>query len=207
MTHTAPDLDDATRLRLNRLARRLSTFGVSYNVLEAVVALSAGAVAGSRALFGFGLDATIEVFSGLVIVWQFRHHLPASREVLATRLIGLSFFALAGFVAYDSTSALVRGVHPDPSTVGLLLAATSLTVMPVLSRAQRRTGRALHSASVVAGSNQTLLCTYMSAVLLGGLGVNAAFGWWWADPVAGLVIAALAAREGRAAWRGDGCCH
>ncbi len=205
-THTVPELDDAGRAHLGRRARLLAGFSVGYNTVEAVIAVAAGTVAGSSALLGFGLGSAIEVSSGLVILWQFRHALPASREVLATRLIGLSFLALAAFVAYDSTATLVAGDRPDVSRVGIGLAVASLMIMPLVSRAQRRTGRALHSASVVADSKQTLLCTYMSAVLLGGLVLNAALGWSWADPVAGLLIAGLAAKEGRAAWRGEGCC-
>ena len=120
--------------------------------------------------------------------------------------MALSFFALAAYVAVESTRALVVGADPDPSPVGIGLAAVSLVVMPLLSLAQRRTGRALGSNAVVADSTQTLLCSYLSAVLLVGLLLNATLGWSWADPLAGLVIAAIAAREGRAAWRGEGCC-
>ena len=164
---------------------------------EAVIAIAAGAVAGSAALVGFGLDSIVEVSSGLVILWQFRHALPESREKQALRLIALSFFALAGYVAQDSIRALVSGTDPDASPVGIALAATSLVVMPWLSWAQRRTGQALHSNAVIADSSQTLLCTYLSAVLLGGLVLNSTFGWGWADPVAGLVIAGVALKEGR----------
>jgi len=146
------------------------------------------------------------VSSGLVILWQFRHRLPESRERQALRLIALSFFALAGYVAQDSLRALVSGAEPDASPVGIALAAVSLCVMPLLSAAQRRTGRALHSNAVVADSTQTLLCAYLSAVLLVGLVLNATLGWGWADPIAGLIIAAVAVREGIEAWRGEGCC-
>ena len=194
------------RARLGRRAQLLAAASVSYNAVEAVVAIAAGAVAGSAALVGFGLDSVVEVSSGLVILWQFRHRLPESREQQALRLIALSFFALAGYVAQDSVRALISGADPDGSPVGIALAATSLVVMPFLSWAQRRTGRALHSNAVVADSSQTLLCSYLSAVLLGGLVLNAALGWGWADPLAGLVIAAVALKEGRDAWRGEGCC-
>jgi Co/Zn/Cd efflux system component len=144
--------------------------------------------------------------SGLVILWQFRHRLPESREQQALRLIALSFFALAAYVAQDSVRALLAQAEPDASPVGIALAATSLCVMPFLSRVQRRTGRALHSSAVVADSAQTLLCTYLSAVLLVGLLLNATLGWGWADPLAGLVIALIALKEGRDAWRGESCC-
>jgi divalent metal cation (Fe/Co/Zn/Cd) transporter len=146
------------------------------------------------------------VSSGLIILWQFRHRLPQSREQRAVRLIAASFFALAAFVAFESARALVTGSEPHASPVGIGLAVSSLLVMPFLAWAQRRTGQALHSTSVIADSRQTLLCTYMSAVLLVGLVLNAAVGWWWADPLAGLLIAAIAVREGRGAWRGEGCC-
>lgn len=194
------------RARLGRRARLLAAASVSYNTVEAVVAIAAGTAAGSAALVGFGLDSIVEVSSGLVILWQFRHRLPESREAQALRLIALSFFALAAYVAQDSVRVLVSGTEPDPSRVGIALAATSLVVMPWLSLAQRRTGRALGSLAVVADGTQTLLCTYLSAVLLGGLVLNAALGWGWADPVAGLVIAAVALKEGGDAWRGEGCC-
>jgi Co/Zn/Cd efflux system component len=148
----------------------------------------------------------VEVSSGLIILWQFRHRLPESRERQALRLMAWSFFALAAYVTFESVRALVSGHEADPSTVGMALAAASLLIMPVLSWAQRRTGRALGSNAVVADSTQTLLCTYLSAVLLAGLVLNATLGWSWADPIAGLVIAAVAVKEGRKAWRGEGCC-
>lgn len=196
----------AERDRLGRRARLLARLSVAYNSVEAGIALTAGTIAGSAALVGFGLDSLIEVSSGLVILWQFRHRLPQSREQQALRLIALSFMALAAYVAQDSVRALLSGTDPDPSPVGIALACVSLVLMPFLSWAQRRTGRALHSNAVVADGTQTLLCTYLSAVLLGGLVLNATLGWGWADPVAGLVIAAIAFKEGRDAWRGEGCC-
>ena len=143
---------------------------------------------------------------GLIILWQFRHRMPESREQLALRMLAVSFFALAAYVGIESSRALVAGTDPDASPVGIGLAMASLVVMPVLSWAQRRTGRALGSQAVVADGTQTLLCTYLSGVLLVGLVANATLGWWWADPTAGLVIAAVALREGVEAWRGEGCC-
>jgi divalent metal cation (Fe/Co/Zn/Cd) transporter len=201
---TAP-LAAADRARLGRRARLLAGASVTYNVLEAVVAIGAGVVAGSVALVGFGLDSVVEVSSGLIILWQFSHRLPESRERQALRLMAFSFFALAAYVAVESVRALFFGGAPDSSPVGIGLAVASLVVMPFLSWAQRRTGRALGSSAVVADSTQTLLCTYLSAVLLVGLLLNAALGWGWADPVAGLVIAAVAVREGIEAWRGENC--
>ncbi|MBE1489530.1 divalent metal cation (Fe/Co/Zn/Cd) transporter [Plantactinospora soyae] len=179
---------------------------ITYNIIEAVVAITAGTLASSTALIGFGLDSVIEVSSAAAIAWQFASSDPERRERTALRIIAISFFALAGYVAIESTRALLVGDRAEHSSVGLVLAAVSLLVMPVLSIAQRRAGRELGSASAVADSKQTLLCTYLSAVLLVGLAVNSLFGWGWADPVAALVIAAVAVKEGREAWRGDACC-
>jgi len=203
--HSHP-VSEAERRRLGRRAQLLAGASVAYNVVEAVIAIAAGVVAGSIALVGFGLDSVVEVSSGLIILWQFRHPMPESRERTALRLMALSFFGLAGYVAFESVRALVTGAQPDASPVGIGLAAASLVVMPFLSWAQRRTGRALGSGAVVADSTQTLLCTYLSAVLLAGLVLNATLGWAWADPLAGLVIAAVAVREGREAWLGRDCC-
>ena len=194
------------RARYGRRARLLAGASVAYNGAEAVIAIAAGLVAGSVALVGFGLDSVVEVSSGLIVLWQFRSPMPESRERTALRLMAVSFLALAAYVAVESVRSLLGGSEPEPSTVGIVLAATSLVVMPFLSWAQRRTGRALGSGAVVADSTQTLLCTYLSAVLLVGLVLNATLGWSWADPVAGLVIAVVAAKEGLDAWRGDGCC-
>ena len=208
-THThgiASTLTQTDRRRFGRRAQLLAGASVTYNVVEAVIAITAGLVAGSVALVGFGLDSVVEVSSGLIILWQFRHPMPENRERRALRLMALSFFALAGYVTFESARALLGGHEPAPSPVGIGLAIASLIVMPFLSWAQRRTGRALGSNAVVADSTQTLLCTYLSAVLLVGLVLNATLGWSWADPLAGLVIAAVAVKEGRGAWRGEGCC-
>ena len=205
-TALAATVSPADRARLGRRAQLIAATSVIYNVIEAAIAITAGVVAGSAALIGFGLDSVIEVSSGLVILWQFRHRLPESREQQALKLIAGSFFALAAYVAFESLRALASGSEPDASRVGIALAMASLVVMPALSWAQRRTGRALGSNAVVADGTQTLLCTYLSAVLLAGLVLNATLGWGWADPLAGLVIAAIAVKEGREAWRGEGCC-
>lgn len=191
------------------LARRIRWFvaaTISYNVIEAVVALAAGNAASSSALVGFGLDSVIEVASAAAVAWQFAGPDPEAREKTALRVIGFSFFGLAAFVTVDAVRSLLGTGQAERSTVGLALAAVSLAVMPLLSYGQRRTGRELGSRSAVADSKQTLLCTYLSAVLLVGLALNSLFGWSWADPVAALVIAAVAIREGLEAWRGDSCC-
>ena len=194
------------RAVLARRIRLLVAATITYNVIEAIVAITAGAAASSTALIGFGLDSVIEVASAAAVAWQFTGPDPEAREKTALRVIAISFFALAAYVAVESVRALLTGGDAEHSTVGLILAALSLAVMPVLSQAQRRTGRELNSRSAVADSKQTMLCTYLSAVLLVGLGLNSLLGWSWADPVAALVIAAVAVREGREAWRGDTCC-
>ncbi|MQA03548.1 MAG: cobalt transporter [Streptosporangiales bacterium] len=191
---------------LQRRVRLIVAATITYNVLEAIVAIAAGTVASSAALIGFGLDSTVEVLSAAAVGWQFAGRDPAAREKRALRIVAIAFFALAAYVAVDAVRALWVQQAPEHSPVGIGLAAVSLLVMPLLSWLERRTGRQLGSASVVADSRQTLLCTYLSAVLLVGLLANAQLGWWWADPVAALVIAGVAVKEGRDAWRGDACC-
>jgi hypothetical protein len=203
---TATLLPPDRRALLARRIRLLVAATITYNAVEAVVAITAGVGASSTALIGFGLDSVIEVASAAAVAWQFSATDHERRERTTLRIIAVSFFALAAFVGVESVRALVGGHQAEHSTVGLVLAAVSLAVMPFLSAAQRRAGRQLGSASAVADSKQTLLCTYLSAVLLLGLAANSAFGWWWADPVAALVIAAVALKEGREAWRGDSCC-
>ena len=194
------------RTVLERRIRLLVGATIAYNVVEAVVAITAGAAASSTALIGFGLDSVIEVSSAAAVAWQFAGRDPQTREKAALRVIACSFFALAAYVSVEAVRALLGGSEAGHSSVGLVLAAVSLAVMPVLSHAQRRAGRELGSRSAVADSKQTLLCTYLSAVLLVGLALNSLFGWTWADPVAALVIAVVAVKEGREAWRGDACC-
>jgi divalent metal cation (Fe/Co/Zn/Cd) transporter len=196
----------ARRTVLHRRVRLLVAATITYNVVEAVVAITAGTLASSTALIGFGLDSVIEVSSAAAVAWQFSGKDPEARERTTLRVIAVSFFALAAYVTVESVRALLGGADAEHSTVGIVLAALSLVVMPFLSTAQRRTGKELGSASAVADSKQTLLCTYLSGVLLVGLVVNSLFGWAWADPIAALVIAAVAVKEGRDAWRGDACC-
>ncbi|GAB2640576.1 cation transporter [Gordonia jinhuaensis] len=180
---------------------------ITYNVIEAIIAISEGARVSSGALIGFGLDSVIEVASAAAIVWQFAGSDPERREKIALRIIAFSFFTLAAYVGIDSFRSLLGvGGEARHSSVGIALAAVSLLIMPVLSWAERRAGRELGSLSAVADSAQTLLCTYLSAVLLVGLILNSLLGWSWADPVAALVIAVIAVREGINAWRGDPCC-
>lgn len=199
----APGLDQARRARLNRVALLLAYATLAYNVLEAAVGVIAGVVAGSVALVAFGVDSVVEMLSAAVIVWQFRHEVPEDVERRALRGIAVAFFALAGYVAVEAVAALVTAARPEASPVGVALAGTSLAVMPLLVWGKRRVARELGSATVHADSVQSLLCTYLSAVLLVGLLLSGWLGWWWADPAAALVIAGVAAHEGREAWRGD----
>lgn len=192
------------------LQRRISWFvaaTITYNVIEAVIAISEGTRVSSTALIGFGLDSVIEVSSAAAVAWQFAGKDPESREKVTLRIIAFSFFALALYVTVDASRSLTGfGDDAEHSTVGIALAAASLIIMPVLSWAQRRAGRELGSLTAVADSKQTLLCTYLSAVLLAGLLLNSLLGWSWADPLAALAIAGIAVREGINAWRGDACC-
>lgn len=203
----APALSPDRAAVLRRRVRWIVGVTIAYNAVEAVIALSAGAAASSSALIGFGLDSIVEVLSAAAVAWQFaggRNH--EDRERVALRVIAFSFFALAAFVTFDALRSLLGAAEAEHSTVGIALAAVSLAVMPGLALFERRTGRDLGSATVVADSKQLLLCSYLSAVLLGGLVLNSLLGWTWADPIAALIIAVVAVREGREAWDGDSCC-
>ena len=190
---------------LRRQIRIVVAITITWNVIEAAVALAAGGTASSAALIGFGLDSIVEVLSAAAVAWQFAAPDPEKREKVALRVIAVSFFGLAAYVSVDATLSLTGLRDPEHSTVGIVLAALSLLVMPFLSWFERRTGRELGSASAVADSKQTLICTYLSAAVLIGLVLNSLFRWWWADPLAGLVIATFAIREGIEAWKGDAC--
>ena len=197
----APD----RKLTLQRRIRWVVAITISYNVIEAIIALVAGSVASSTALIAFGLDSIVEVLSAAAVAWQFSARDPESREKVALRVIAFSFFALAAYVIVTSALSLFGGMDAEHSPVGIVLAAVSLAVMPALSWFERRTGRELGSATAVADSRQTLLCAYLSAALLVGLLLNSLLGWAWADSVAALVIAGWAIKEGIEAWRGDAC--
>src|SRR5882672_8084116 len=188
-------LTNERRQLLSRRIRLLVAATISYNVIEAAIALTEGGRVSSTALIGFGLDSLIEVSSAAAVAWQFAGKDPESREKVALRIIAFSFFGLALYVTVDAVRSLLGVGEAQHSPIGIGLAAVSLAVMPVLSYAQRRAGRELGSLSTVADSKQTLLCTYLSAVLLVGLVLNSLFGWSWADPIAGLVIAGIAVRE------------
>ena len=204
----APALRPAERAHLERWARRLAWGGIAWHFVEFAVALAAGLVAGSIALIGFGADSLIEVLAGLTVVWLFTGSRIGSHraERRAQQALAISFFVLAAYVAAEAIRTLVAGDHPGTSWAGIGLAAFTAPTMPLLALAKRRIANRLHSAAAVNEAAQTQLCAYLSVGLLLGLGANALFGWWWADPVAALALTAVAVREGRSSWRGDGCC-
>jgi divalent metal cation (Fe/Co/Zn/Cd) transporter len=191
--------------------QRLEYLTLSYNVVEAIVSITAGLVAGSIALVGFGVDSVIESISGSIMLWRLAHDTHARRDDIerwALRMIGASFLLLAAYVGYEAVEKLVTRAAPERSIPGIVLACCSLIIMPVLARKKRAVGRNIGSAAMVADSQQTQLCSYLSAILLGGLLLNAVAGWWWADPVAGIVMAPIIAKEGISGLKGEGCeCH
>ncbi|MCV7206940.1 cobalt transporter [Mycolicibacterium peregrinum] len=199
-------LAPARRALLHRRIRWFVAATITYNVIEAIVAISEGTRVSSTALIGFGLDSVIEVSSAAAVAWQFSGPDPEAREKAALRVIAVSFFALAGYITIESIRSLSGAAEAGHSAIGIGLTAASLVIMPVLSWAQRRAGRELGSRSAVADSKQTLLCTYLSAVVLAGLIINSLLGWNWADPIAALILAGVAVNEGREAWRGETCC-
>lgn len=202
---TASTLTPARRATLHRRIRLIVAFTIAYNLIEAVVAIAADSAASSAALIGFGLDSGIEVLSAAAVAWQFSRREPERWEKPTLRVIAVAFFALAAYVVASSALSLFSGDRPEHSTVGLVLTALSVVIMPLVSFAERRAGLEVGSATAVADSKQTLICTYLSAAVLIGLALNSLLGWWWADAVAGFVIAVFAVREGLEAWKGDAC--
>ncbi len=206
-----PAAPSGDRAALMRRARLLAWGGNAWHLVEFAIAVGAGVAAGSIALIGFGLDSLVEVVAGTVIVWLFTGRRVGDGERAerrAQQLIAISFFVLAVYIAFEAGRDLIGGDHPQASWIGIGLAAFTAPTMPLLARAKRRVGEQLGSSATVSESAQNLLCAYLSVALLIGLGTNAVFGWWWADPLAALAIAGVALREGRASWRGDacGCC-
>lgn len=201
--------DDPDRAALLQRGRRLELLTVGYNSLEGVIAVASGLAAGSIALVGFGFDSAIEVISGLALLWRLRPGIDAERreaaEHTALRIVGVSFVALALYVAFDAVKSLLRHQAPEESVPGIVLACASLVLMPLLVRAKRQTARRLKSAALHADAKQTELCTWLSAILLGGLALNALVGWWWADPVAALVMVPIIAKEGVETLQGKSC--
>jgi divalent metal cation (Fe/Co/Zn/Cd) transporter len=185
-----------------RKALRLEYFTITWNVIEAVVAIGAGIAAGSIALVGFGFDSSIEGFAASVVIWQLRGAHHEEREHLALRLIAITFFVLAVYVVFESVRDLVTSAEPETSLIGIGVAVVSIIVMPALGFAKRRLAEKMGSAVLHADAAESFLCSWLSVILLMGLVLNATVGWWWADPVAALGIAWLALREGREAWAG-----
>ena len=201
-------VSDAERDRLVRGAKALSWVSLAWMTVEGAVAITAALTAGSVALLGFGLDSVIEALASVIVIWRFTgdRRLSDQAEQRAQRLVAVSFFLLAPYVAQDAIRALIAGDHPSISWVGIGLSISSLILMPLLGRAKQRIGSGLGSGATAGEGTQNLLCAYLAAGVLAGLIVNAAFGWWWADPVIALGIAGLAVKEGRETWHGEGCC-
>ena len=199
-----------SRPQLVQRGRRLEYSTIGYNSAEGLVSIVAGIIAGSVSLIGFGLDSMIEVASGAALLWRFHHDVDPSRrehvERITLRMVGGCFLALAAYVLFESGSTLIGHKIPERSIPGIIIAAVSVIVMPILARAKRRVAAGIQSAAMLADSRQTDFCTYLSAILLGGLLLNAAFGWWWADPVAALVMVPIIANEGVDGIKGKACC-
>jgi divalent metal cation (Fe/Co/Zn/Cd) transporter len=210
MSQGVIQISRTNRVQLVRRGRNLEYFTVAYNSLEGLIAIVAGLFAGSIALVGFGFDRVIEVTSGLALLWRLRRDVDeAGRErveAISLKVVGVCFLALAAYVSYDSITSLAHRDPPKESIPGIVLAATSLVVMPLLVRAKRKVARGINSRAMTADAKQTELCTYLSAILLGGLLLNAIFGWWWADPVAALIMVPIIVKEGIEALRGEKCC-
>jgi divalent metal cation (Fe/Co/Zn/Cd) transporter len=207
---TAEAMDRA--LHVER-GKKLEYATIGYNSLEGIIAIGAGLVAGSIALVGFGFDSVIEVMSGFTLLWRLNADLDESRreavEQRALRIVGVSFLLLAAYVSFDAAKSLILREPPEESVAGIAIAALSVVVMPLLVRAKRRVAAAIGSRAMAADATQTALCTYLSAILLAGLLFNAAFGWWWADPLAALVMVPIIVKEGWEGVRGKHCddCH
>jgi divalent metal cation (Fe/Co/Zn/Cd) transporter len=203
-------LVETRRAVLVRRGRNLAYFTIGYNSIEGLISILLGALAGSIALIGFGFDSVIEVTSGAALLWRLHADGDPKRrehsEVVSLRIVGVCFLVLALYVGFDSLQSLFAHQVPERSLLGIALATLSLVVMPLLARAKRTVAQGIGSVALTADAKQTDFCMYLSAILLGGLLLNALFGWWWADPIAALVMVPLIVREGMAALRGDPCC-
>ena len=199
---------EARRPQLIRRAKSLARLGLGWHAIEAAVAIAAGLAAGSVALIGFGADSVVESVAGIVLLWRFGEgrHSSEAAERRAYRLIAISFWVIAAYVGVEAVRQLIAGDHPEASWIGIALAAIALATMPPLAMAKSKVAQQLGSAATRAEGRQNMLCAYLSAGLLVGLGANALAGWWWADPITALLIAGVAVREGREAWRGEACC-
>jgi divalent metal cation (Fe/Co/Zn/Cd) transporter len=201
-------LAPAERDRLISRAKALSWLSLAYMTAEGAIAITAATLAGSVALLGFGLDSAIEGLASIIVIWPFTgsRRLSEHAEQRAQRLVAVTFFLLALYIAQDAIRALMAGVHPSTSWLGIGLSISSIIVMPLLGKTKQRIGQRLGSGATAGEGAQNMLCAYLAAGVLSGLVLNAAFGLWWADPGVALGIAALALNEGREAWRGEGCC-
>ncbi len=210
MSQDVVPLGKIDRAAYVRRGRWLEYFTIAYNSLEGLIAIAAGLMAGSIALVGFGFDSLIEVTSGATLLWRLNADVDEESrervEAISLRIVGTCFVVLAIYVSYDSIKSLLRREVPEESVVGIVLAAVSLVVMPLLVRAKRNVARGINSGALMADSKQTELCTYLSAILLAGLLLNALLGWWWADPVAALIMMPIIVKEGIEALRGETCC-
>ena len=210
MDAPATTLAKVERSELVRKGRRLEYFTIAYNSLEGVIAVVAGLIAGSIALVGFGFDSLIEVTSGAALLWRLHSDTDEARrervEAITLRIVGVCFLLLAAYVSYDSVKSLIWREEPHESIPGIILAIASLIIMPLLVRAKRKVARSINSRALMADSKQTELCTYLSAILLAGLLLNAFLGWWWADPVSALVMVPIIVKEGIEGLRGETCC-
>jgi divalent metal cation (Fe/Co/Zn/Cd) transporter len=204
----SPAQPGTERERLVARARFLAWLGIGWHAVEAAVAVGAGIAASSIALVGFGADSVVESVAGFILIWRFGASRQASEaaEQRAYRLIAVTFWVIAAYVGFEAIRQLAGGSHPETSWIGIGLAAVTLVTMPPLAWAKSKVAEALGSAATKAEGRQNMLCAYLSAGLLVGLGANALLGWWWADPAAALLIAGVAVREGREAWRGENCC-
>jgi divalent metal cation (Fe/Co/Zn/Cd) transporter len=210
MSQQALLLSDVQREALVKRGQRLEYITIGYNCLEGLIAVISGLLAGSIALVSFGFDSLIEVSSGLALVWRLRADLhEATRErveAITLRIVGVCFMLLAAYILYDAGKSLWLHEAPEKSLIGIALTAASIVIMPLITRAKRRIGKGINSAAMMADAKQTELCAYLSAITLGGLILNALLGWWWADPVAALIMVPIIANEGLEALRGEGCC-
>ena len=205
-TGAAPSVQD--RERLIGQAKALSWISLAWMTVEGAVGITAALAAGSIALLGFGLDSVVEAFASIIVIWRFtgQRRLTHTAEHRAQQLVAVSFFLLAPYIAQDAIRSLIEGTHPASSPVGIGLAISSIALMPLLGRAKQRIGSRLQSGATAGEGTQNMLCAYLAAGVLIGLILNAAAGIWWADRAIALAIAALAVREGRQTWRGEGCC-
>jgi divalent metal cation (Fe/Co/Zn/Cd) transporter len=208
---TSASIANQSRAALVSRGRKLEYFTIGYNSLEGLIAIVAGLFAGSIALVGFGFDSLIEVTSGAVLVWRLHADVDEARrervEAISLRTVGVLFMLLAVYVTYDSVKSLIKHEAPSESLPGIILAAVSLIVMPLLVRSKRKVARGINSGALMADSKQTELCTYLSAILLAGLLLNGLLAWWWADPIAALIMVPIIVKEGIEGLRGETCCE